>query len=158
VPRGTFAPAPNTLDAQAARGGEVQAARGGEVQAARTADLQPARSAPVQVASAQPAPVQLPATPASAAMANAGSRASRNSEWMIQIGAFPVESQARDKLREAQTRNRNVLGTADPFTEKVVKGSTALYRARFAGFDEERAREACRILKKSDFACMPLKN
>jgi D-alanyl-D-alanine carboxypeptidase len=150
APRGTFAPAPNTLDAQAARSGDLPATR--------PADVQPTRSDPVQVASAQAAPVQLPATPASAAMANAGSRASRNSEWMIQIGAFPVESQARDKLREAQTRNRNVLGAADPFTEKVVKGSTALYRARFAGFDEERAREACRVLKKSDFACMPLKN
>jgi D-alanyl-D-alanine carboxypeptidase len=142
APRGTFAPAPHTLDAQATRG----------------ADPQPARSAPVQVASAQAAQVQLPATPSSAAMANAVARVSRGNEWMIQIGAFPVESQARDKLREAQTRNKSLLGSADPFTEKVVKGSTALYRARFAGFDEERAREACRVLKKSDFACMPLKN
>ncbi|BAS00891.1 D-alanyl-D-alanine carboxypeptidase [Blastochloris viridis] len=127
APRGTFPPAPNTLDAQVARVTPVSA------------------------------PVQMPPTPAAAAVSNAAAHAAR-SEWMIQIGAFPAEAQARDKLREAQSRNRGLLASADPFTEKVVKGSTALYRARFAGFDEERAREACRVLKKSDFACMPLKN
>ncbi|WP_280177365.1 serine hydrolase [Blastochloris tepida] len=125
-------PAPHTLDAQVR---------------AYAASAQPTRPASIQVASAQMA------APAVPPVRHAG-----RSEWMIQIGAFPAESQARDKLREAQNRNKGLLGNADPFTEKVVKGSTALYRARFAGFDEERAHEACRVLKKSDFACMPLRN
>jgi D-alanyl-D-alanine carboxypeptidase len=125
-------PAPHTLDAQVR---------------AYAASAQPTRPASIQVASAQMA---APAVPPA--------RHAGRSEWMIQIGAFPAESQARDKLREAQNRNKGLLGNADPFTEKVVKGSTALYRARFAGFDEERAHEACRVLKKSDFACMPLRN
>ncbi|WP_246164198.1 D-alanyl-D-alanine carboxypeptidase [Blastochloris sulfoviridis] len=130
-------PAPHTLDAQVR---------------AYAATAQPSRPGAIQVASVQVASVQM-AAPPSPPVRHAG-----RSAWMIQIGAFQAESQARDKLREAQTRNKGLLGNADPFTEKVVKGSTALYRARFAGFDEERAHEACRVLKKSDFACMPLRN
>ena len=51
-----------------------------------------------------------------------------------------------------------MLGRADPYTEKVTKGSSDLYRARFSGLTEKNAREACRLLKRNDFDCMTLKN
>lgn len=50
------------------------------------------------------------------------------------------------------------LAAADPFTERVQKGDTTLYRARFAGLNKETAEAACRQLKRSDFACMALKD
>jgi D-alanyl-D-alanine carboxypeptidase len=51
-----------------------------------------------------------------------------------------------------------MLGAAEPFTERVEKGETTLYRARFAGFDRVKAEAACKYLKKNEIACLALKN
>ena len=51
-----------------------------------------------------------------------------------------------------------MLGKADPFTEKVVKGDKTLYRARFAGLRPGCRRAACKELQRNDIACMALKN
>jgi D-alanyl-D-alanine carboxypeptidase len=79
-------------------------------------------------------------------------------EWAIQVGAFPKESEAQARLRAAASIGKSVLGHADPFTEKVVKDSKELYRARFAGFDHDGAEAACRHFKRNDIACITLKN
>lgn len=78
--------------------------------------------------------------------------------WMIQVGAFDDEHEAREHLSIAQAKFKRLLRGADPFTEKVVKGEKALYRARFAGLDKDQAQEACRHLKRNDIACLTLKN
>jgi D-alanyl-D-alanine carboxypeptidase len=51
-----------------------------------------------------------------------------------------------------------LLSTADAFTERVMKGDKALYRARFAGLDKEQAEAACQYLKRNEIVCMALKN
>ncbi|MGE4372949.1 MAG: serine hydrolase [Xanthobacter sp.] len=120
---------------------------------------QPVRAAPAQTRTASlapaPAPVAAPAAPAPAASRRP---ASADSGWSIQIGAFDAESQARARLDLAQSKARSLLGNADPYTEKVIRGSAALYRARFAGLDKKSAQAACRLLKRNAFACMTLKN
>jgi D-alanyl-D-alanine carboxypeptidase len=78
--------------------------------------------------------------------------------WLIQIGAFDGESEAKEHLSAAQTKVHAALAAADPFTERVQKGDKALYRARFAGFDKATAEAACKQLKRSDFECMALKD
>ena len=78
--------------------------------------------------------------------------------WLIQIGAFDDETEARQHLTEAQSKVYAVLAAKDSFTERVQKGDKALYRARFAGFDKSTAEAACRALKRSDFECMALKD
>jgi D-alanyl-D-alanine carboxypeptidase len=78
--------------------------------------------------------------------------------WLIQIGAYEGEDEARQHLSEAKLKSPSMLATADPFTERVQKGDKALYRARFAGFDRAMAEAACRHLKRSDIACMTVKN
>ena len=88
----------------------------------------------------------------------AGARHATRGGWLIQIGAFEAEREAKERLNSAQSRARNLLGGADPFTERVVKGDKSLYRARFAGLDKEEAEAACRALKRSDIACFSLKN
>ncbi|MFG1371231.1 serine hydrolase [Xanthobacter oligotrophicus] len=119
----------------------------------------PAR--PVRTASlgpvAAPEPVANSAT-AKSAPAKSPVPASAHSGWQIQIGAFGGEREAKAKLDAAKARAKSVLGSADPYTEKVTKGSSELYRARFAGLDEKGAREACRLLKRNDFDCMTFKN
>ncbi|MDO9413064.1 MAG: D-alanyl-D-alanine carboxypeptidase [Pseudolabrys sp.] len=83
---------------------------------------------------------------------------SRHGGWMIQVGAFPDEDNAKERLNAAQTKAKDQLGKADPFTEKVAKGDKALYRARFAGLDKDQAENACKNLKRSEIPCMLLKN
>ena len=78
--------------------------------------------------------------------------------WLIQIGAYDAEAEARQHLSAAQSQAHATLGAAEPFTERVQKGDKALYRARFAGFDRGAAEAACRELKRSDFECMAVKN
>ncbi|MDO8877813.1 MAG: SPOR domain-containing protein [Pseudolabrys sp.] len=85
------------------------------------------------------------------------SRAARGG-WMIQVGAFPDETNAKERLTAAQTKAKEQLGKADPFTEKVAKGDRSLYRARFAGLDKSQAEDACKNLKRSEIPCMLLKN
>lgn len=78
--------------------------------------------------------------------------------WLIQIGAFDGEDEAKQHLNAAQLKAPAMLAAADPFTERVQKGDKALYRARFAGFDKAMAEAACKQLKRSDIECMALKN
>jgi D-alanyl-D-alanine carboxypeptidase len=78
--------------------------------------------------------------------------------WVIQIGAFEAEEEAKQHLSEARLKIPRILASADPFTERVQKGDKALYRARFAGFDKAMAEAACKELKRSDIACLTVKN
>lgn len=113
--------------------------------AAAPAENQPT-SAPVQLAAAGPRATVMPSTP------------TIRGGWLIQIGAFPEERQAREQLDQARETAARVLAKAEPFTEKTRKGSTDLFRARFAGFDEDGARRACEALKRNDFPCMAMRN
>jgi D-alanyl-D-alanine carboxypeptidase len=78
--------------------------------------------------------------------------------WLIQIGAYDGEDEAKQHLSDARSKVHAPLAAADPFTERVQKGDKALYRARFAGFDKATAEAACRELKRNDFDCMAMKN
>lgn len=115
---------------------------------------QPAK--PVRTASLAPLAPPQPAAPAPSQRSHAPTSAKTG--WSIQIGAFDGEREARTKLDAARARVKSALSGADPYTEKVSKGSSELYRARFAGFDEKSAKEACRLLKRNDFDCMPIRN
>jgi len=76
------------------------------------------------------------------------------SGWKIQIAATPSQASALQLLERAQATGDSVLGDASPYTEPVVKGSTTLYRARFAGFaSKQEAWAACAYLTKQKFAC-----
>ncbi|MBI3703613.1 MAG: SPOR domain-containing protein, partial [Rhizobiales bacterium] len=63
-----------------------------------------------------------------------------------------------ERLSTCQSKAKDLLGKADPFTERTVKGEKSLYRARFAGLDKEQAEAACKSLKRSEIPCMLLKN
>jgi D-alanyl-D-alanine carboxypeptidase len=114
-----------------------------EVAMAAPASAEPAKAEP---AKAEPAKSEPPAQ----VRARGG--------WLIQIGAYPGEDEAKQHLSAAQTKVRDKLAAADPFTERVLKGDKALYRARFAGFDKATADATCKQLKRNDFECITVKN
>jgi D-alanyl-D-alanine carboxypeptidase len=78
--------------------------------------------------------------------------------WLIQIGAYPGEDEAKQHLSAARTKVHDRLSAADPFTERVLKGDKTYYRARFAGFDKTTAEATCKQLKRNDFDCITVKN
>jgi D-alanyl-D-alanine carboxypeptidase len=90
---------------------------------------------------------------ANASTAVPPSKTSSRSGWMIQLGAVPEENKASELIERARISSRHVLSKAEPFTEKVTKDGATLYRARFAGFDEDAAQTACKVLKRNGFAC-----
>jgi D-alanyl-D-alanine carboxypeptidase len=136
--------------------------------------LAPAPAAPVAAAPARPAVAPAPPTIAPpvaqprslakvAALANdtpapAEPVTKQRSGWLIQVGALPDETEARQRLEAARSKAKALLGKADPFTERTEKGDKVLYRARFAGLEKNQAEAACKHLKRSDIPCMLLKN
>ena len=78
--------------------------------------------------------------------------------WLIQIGAYEGEDEAKQHLSAAQAKVGGKLAAADPFTERVLKGDKAYFRARFAGFNKEAAEAACRQLKRNEFDCITVRN
>jgi len=155
-PRAAIAVPDRTADVKAAaRPVEVASAEPakGDLITAAPIPVQPSRAEPLkaELATGQPANLEpAVAIPAAAIHARGG--------WLIQIGAFDDEDQAKQHLSAAQIKMHSELAAADPFTERVLKGDKALYRARFAGFDKTTAEDACKQLKRSDFQCMALKD
>ena len=120
----------------------------------------------VKTVKTEPAPSPQPSheTTASARLALAADdsqslSAKPRGNWIIQIGAFDAEADAKQRLSLAQDKGGKALRNADPFTEKVERGSKTLYRARFAGFVEKtQAEDACKHLRRGEIPCMLLKN
>ena len=76
------------------------------------------------------------------------------SKWVIQLGATDDEAKAKDIIARARAKASGPLADASGFTEKVEKGGSTLFRARFAGFaDPKDAQNACAKLKRDGFAC-----
>lgn len=109
-----------------------------------------------------PQPVQQatlpPAQPTQTVQHNGAIKTVARSGWIIQVGALETESEARQRLDAARGTASRLLSDADPFTETVSKGNKTLYRARFAGLNQDSAEAACRTLKRSDISCIAIRN
>ena len=126
---------------------------------AATAPQAPAPQ-PVAVASAAPlpAPVAQPVAQAPQAMP-ASAPVKVHTGWIVQVGALETEAEAQQRIEAARNSSRGLLTKADSFTEPVVaKDNRKLFRARFAGLERDQAEAACRALRRSDIACMAVRN
>ncbi len=75
--------------------------------------------------------------------------------WLIQIAAVDNAGDAKAILLRAKSAAGSNLQGESPVTETFAKGNTTLYRARFAGFkDQKAANAACNSLKHKEFACL----
>ena len=157
------APAPPAMPAQALPS-IVVVASADPTPIAITARVEPARIESVKVDPAKPelAKPELakpdPARTELAKIEPARPRSHARGGWLIQVGAFGNEDEARQHLSAAQVKVPAMLAKADPFTERVQKGDTTFYRARFAGFDKAAAEATCKLLKRSDIDCLAIKN
>jgi D-alanyl-D-alanine carboxypeptidase len=136
---------------------------GSVVDTAPTPAVAPApNAAPVVPAATHgPTPIAAPATQTQAPaqpQAQPQTQAQTHAGWIIQVGAFPAEGEAKQRLSSVQSRASKFLASADAFTETVSKGESVWYRARFAGLGKEQAEAACNYLKHNDVDCMTIKN
>jgi D-alanyl-D-alanine carboxypeptidase len=106
---------------------------------------------PASVAMATP-----PADPAPAAPLAAKPRP--RGGWIIQVGAYPDEDEAKRRLGTVKIKALRLLSDAEPFTEPTMKDGTTYYRARFAGLNKDQAEAVCSYLKRNDVECVAIKN
>jgi D-alanyl-D-alanine carboxypeptidase len=118
-----------------------------EAPAQRTVTASVAPPAPAPAAAARPAPASMPVA-----------ESKPRSGWVIQVGAFEDQGEAREKLADARSKAASILKDAAPYTEVFSKGDKRYYRARFAGLKESAAEQACKELQKSKIACFATKN
>ena len=96
--------------------------------------------------------------PDSAPRLAAPSASQVHSGWIIQVGAFDAEREARARLNTVQAKMGEKLKHANPFTEAVSAGDKTLYRARFVGIPKDEAEDICAQLKRDEISCMIIKD
>ena len=73
--------------------------------------------------------------------------AARN--WWVQVGEFRSHRQAKAQVEEVSRRFARLFDDA----EGSVDGGGRAYRARFSGFDEHAARDACSTVRSQGLPC-----
>lgn len=97
---------------------------------------------PQRVATLQPAAYQPSAAPRAA-----------TGRYEVQIGAYGSIDEAQHALSSAQTRAGNLLAGFGSVTHPVQKAGRTVYRARFSGFDANRASSTCTELRRQAIDC-----
>jgi D-alanyl-D-alanine carboxypeptidase len=76
------------------------------------------------------------------------------SGWTVQVGVASTHADAMDLLEQTKAKGNAELKKARPIAVAFGDGSATIYRARFAGFeDQQAALNACKSLKKAGVSC-----
>ena len=142
----------------------------------RKAEAQATAAEPIAVPQVQPPPepsaaalaaaslaaAQAPGTQVTPAATTAAPGAAdetgevRAATWAIQIGAFPSEEGARNRLKAARAAAAKQLHGKKGLMLAAQKDGQTLYRARFLGFGEREARDACGALTRKGLSCFAI--
>lgn len=76
--------------------------------------------------------------------------------WQIQLGAYPTEEGALRTIQKATSLSLAVLAGRTSNAIRTSRRKTTLYRARFSGFDENSARDACSQLEQKGLHCLTI--
>ena len=109
----------------------------------------------------KPAPIARPAPPAVAAVetpTEVGSAAPSEprgaASWAIQVGAFKRMASAKKRAELAARAAPELLAKAKVGILRFTENGRRLFRVRFAGFSEEEARRACRLIEGKRLPCV----
>jgi D-alanyl-D-alanine carboxypeptidase len=122
----------------------------------RTAVTAPPAAAATGYAPQAAARDESPAETDSVTTASTRPSASKNTPegWVVQIGVSPDRDRAMDLLETAKGKAGSALRSAKPFAVAVSANGGQIYRARFGGFDDQKAAvNACNALKKKGVQC-----
>jgi cell division protein FtsN len=77
--------------------------------------------------------------------------------YHVQVGAFTSQAEAESRLGEVRGRATTILDGHQPIAVAFQKDATQWYRARFAGFTQDRAKSTCAELKRMSFECVVMR-
>ena len=101
-----------------------------------------------------PAPVEVAADPTPTGPTTSSTA---SGPYHVQVGAFTSEAEAESRLGEVQGRASSVLDGHQPIAVVFQKDDTQWYRARFAGFSQDGAKNTCAQLKRMSFDCVVMR-
>jgi len=110
-----------------------------------------AAQAPAKLA---PAPVTVAADPTPTGPTTSARAAG---PYHVQVGAFTSQAEAESRLGEVRGRATTILDGHQPVAVSFQKDDTQWYRARFAGFSQDRAKSTCAELKRMSFDCVVMR-
>jgi D-alanyl-D-alanine carboxypeptidase len=108
-------------------------------------------------APAKLAPATAPQMSADATPIGPTTSAKAAGPYHVQVGAFTSQSEAENRLGEVQGRATTLLDGHQPVAVSFQKDDTQWYRARFAGFTQDRAKSTCAELKRMSFECVVMR-
>jgi len=79
-----------------------------------------------------------------------GSKKAAAGKWTVQVGAFKSKTDAKEQLTIVNRKFAKIFGDANGTVDK----GGGKYQARFTGFNEASAKDACQALKAKKLACM----
>jgi D-alanyl-D-alanine carboxypeptidase len=116
-----------------------------------------AQAVAASLAAAQAPGTQVqPAATTTASISAADDAEVRGDTWAIQIGAFPSQDGAQSRLKAARTAAGKQLQGKKGLMLAAQKDGQTLYRARFTGFGEREARDACKALARKGLSCFAI--
>jgi D-alanyl-D-alanine carboxypeptidase len=80
----------------------------------------------------------------------------REHSWQIQLGGYPTKGGAIHMLERVLSMELEQLNGKTAFTIPITRGSSTMYRARFSGFEQQTAKEACKELERKGISCLLL--
>jgi D-alanyl-D-alanine carboxypeptidase len=99
-------------------------------------------------------PAKLPFAIKSASDAPNTLEATLQDSWNIQVGAYPSKQQAQTKLTTIQGNAADALVGKSGYTVAAKISGKTVYRARFSGFDEASAKQACKTIIRIGEKCL----
>jgi D-alanyl-D-alanine carboxypeptidase len=104
------------------------------------------------------APAKLAAAPAAPAAPAGSAKVDKTAgPYHVQVGAFTSQAEAENRLGEVRGRATTLLDGHQPVAVSFQKDDTQWYRARFAGFTQDRAKSTCAELKRMSFDCLVMR-
>lgn len=114
-----------------------------EGQRIRLASAEPRKSTRIEVVEPKDTPLRKD---------NKGEKTSAKKEkWIVQVGAFKSKADAKEQIAFVEKRFSKQFAAATPMAADKQAGK---YRARFQGFSEKEAKDACRAMKAKKLDCM----
>jgi D-alanyl-D-alanine carboxypeptidase len=110
----------------------------------------------VQVA-AKPAAAPAAEMPADPMPTGPTTSSTASGPYHVQVGAFTSQAEAESRLGEVRGRASSVLDGHQPIAVVFQKDDTQWYRARFAGFSQDGAKNTCAQLKRMSFECVVMR-
>jgi D-alanyl-D-alanine carboxypeptidase len=98
-------------------------------------------------------PPEPPASPPAKSKPESKAKA-KSGPFHVQVGAYGTAQEAEKRLSDVRQKAAKMLAGHAPLTVPFNKDSSQWYRARFAGFSQDRAKSACKELKRLGLDCV----